>query len=184
MHRLLSSHYVQMRGWDRVGNMGHYGNLSLNFPKTRLWTSNVHHITILHNEKYYQRLAGEHVVMKCRPLSQGESDLALITFNENAKDSVISLFQTTTVTTEQKALDQLTSAEEKPNKSVSSSFTSSCNAVKSSIGNTCRQMVLTVGHLYQQDKQEYMVTGVAFYIIFIKSTGIWTLTFVMTEFEN
>jgi len=76
------------------------------------------------------------VVIKCRPLPQREPELALITFDENAKDPVISLFQTTTGTSEQKALDQLTSVEEEPKKSVSSSFTSLYNAVKSSIGNT------------------------------------------------
>ena len=76
------------------------------------------------------------MVIKCRPLPQGPPELALSTSNENAKDPVISLFQTTTVATEQKALDQLTSVEEKLKKSVSSSFTSSFNAVKGSIGNT------------------------------------------------
>lgn len=43
-------------------------------------------------------------------------------------------------------------------------------------------MLLTGGHL--NETEEYMITGVIFYIVFIKSTGIWTLTSVVTKFEN
>lgn len=61
--------------------------------------------------------------MKCRLLTHMGPDLALITFNENVKAPVTSLFQTTTVTTKQKPLNQLTSAEERPKNMVSSSLT-------------------------------------------------------------
>lgn len=123
------------------------------------------------------------MVTKCGPLPQRGPELAVITFNENAKDPVISQFQTTTVSTEQNALDQLTSVEDKPNKSVSSSSTSSWKAVKASTG-IIRLQRLTVGHLNQWDKQKYMITRVVFYTVSIKSIGIWTLNFIMTEFEN
>lgn len=92
----------------------------------------MHYTATLCNEKCKQAAAGDVGGHKAQTLNPEGPEPALITLNENSQAPIKLLLHTTPVTTELKALDQLTSAEENQNKSVSASFPSPCNTVKAS----------------------------------------------------